>query len=390
MQAGRFHYQGTMKTNQLPWEIRLEYFLNGQPVLPDALSGAQGRLEIGLDVQPVDEMRVYADSLTLQISLTLSGEKCLNIQAERGTQAIGGGDRAISFVILPGQGAEYHITADVRDFSMPGIQAAGIRMTMDEQMYGSAARSALAGTLKAEFGRALFSANRAHLLPGAALSALTLAAMILAAPSPADAAGIMIFCTLALGTLAFFGTRGLERWKTAFRQRDGGGRSMAPAVSGAILLAAVAGMAAFVGKAALEVVPPTAFVLLVLVVLVNALFLHLMAAPTVAGRQIMDGIEGFRMHLSEAGEPRPDDLPYALALDLEDAWSERFAAALDAATPGPEAHHPAWYSARCGEPSGRNSFSAAMGGGLTGAVSASANAPGSTDCLLSTSDAADE
>lgn len=146
MQAGRFHYQGTMKTNQLPWEIRLEYFLNGQPVLPDALSGAQGRLEIGLDVQPVEEMRVYADSLTLQITLTLSGDKCLNIQAERGTQAISGGDRAISFVILPGQGAEYLITADVRDFSMPGIQAAGIRMTMDEQMYGSAARSALAGT----------------------------------------------------------------------------------------------------------------------------------------------------------------------------------------------------------------------------------------------------
>ncbi len=53
-----------------------------------------------------------------------------------------------------------------------------------------AARGALASTLKAEFRRAYFSSNRTFLLPGAALSVLTLAAMILATPSPTDAAAI--------------------------------------------------------------------------------------------------------------------------------------------------------------------------------------------------------
>ncbi|MBE0529594.1 MAG: DUF2207 domain-containing protein, partial [Rhodospirillales bacterium] len=231
-----------------------------------------------------------------------------------------------------------------------------------------AARAALAGTLKAEFGRALFSTNRAYLLPGAALSALTLAAMILAAPSPADAAGVMIFCALALGALAFFGSRGLA----AFQRRGRGGRPMAPIVFGAVLLAAVAGMAAAVGKATLEVVPPMPFALLVLIILVNALFLHLMSAPTLAGRRMMDAIEGFRMYLAETPQPRPEHLPYALALDLEHEWGERLAAAL-----GAEPFHPAWYSGQPGERSTSDSFAAALAGGLAGAVSASANAPGS-------------
>jgi len=119
---------------------------------------------------------------------------------------------------------------------------------------------------------------------------------------------------------------------------------------------------------------------------VNALFLHLMSAPTVAGRRIMDAIEGFRMYLSDAQQspamapPMVEKyLPYALALDVENAWGERFTAALGVATPGPETFHPAWYSRQSGDRSGSDSFSAAMGGGLASAVSASANAPGSTE-----------
>ncbi|WP_316976514.1 DUF2207 domain-containing protein [Shumkonia mesophila] len=255
-----------------------------------------------------------------------------------------------------------------------------------------AARAALERTLKAEYRRAFFSSNRTCLLPGAALSALTLAAMILAAPSPADAGGVMVFCILALGVLAFFGYRGLGRWKAAFARRGRGGRPIAPAVFGVILLATVVGMAAFVGKAALEVIAPTTFVLLVLVVLVNALFFHLMSAPTVAGRRIMDAVEGFGMYLSAAGQLRQDAqnppamtsamfekyLPYALALDVETAWGERFAAALGVAKPGQETFQPAWYSGQPGEQGDSHSFPAAMGGGLVGAVSASATAPGST------------
>ncbi|MDX9861884.1 MAG: DUF2207 domain-containing protein [Rhodospirillales bacterium] len=254
-----------------------------------------------------------------------------------------------------------------------------------------AARSALENALKAEYGRALFSSNRIYVLPGIALSALTLAAMILAAPSPSDVAGAMLICTLVLAVLAFIGCRGLERWKAVVARRGRSGGSGARVAFAAILLVTLAGMAAIAGKVALEAVTPMSLALLALIVAANALFVRLMAAPTVAGRRIMDAIEGFRLHLSEVGPSHPDDrdspsiplsvlethLPYALALDVEDAWGGRLAGALGVAKSGGESFRPVWFSGHTEERRDGDSFAAAMGGGLTGAVSASANAPDS-------------
>jgi len=198
---------------------------------------------------------------------------------------------------------------------------------------------------------------------------------------------------LVLAVLAFIGCRGLGRWKAIGTRRSRGGGSIASVAFGAILLVTLAGMAAVVGRVALEVVMPTSLVLLALIVAANALFARLMAAPTVAGRRVMDAIEGFRLHLSEVGPPRPDDrhsqsapfsefetyLPYAMALDVESAWGGRLAGALGVARSGGEPFCPVWYSGQPGERSDDNSFPAAMGGGFAGAVAASANAPNSTE-----------
>jgi Predicted membrane protein (DUF2207) len=75
---------------------------------------------------------------------------------------------------------------------------------------------------------------------------------------------------------------------------------------------------------------------------------HWLEAPTVAGRAIMDQIEGFRLYLGVAEEDRlnalnpPDKtpelferfLPYAIALDVENRWAKRFASVLAAAAAG--------------------------------------------------------
>ena len=86
---------------------------------------------------------------------------------------------------------------------------------------------------------------------------------------------------------------------------------------------------------------------------VAALFHFLMAAPSKAGRMLLDQIEGFEMYLRTAEEDRlnilnpPEHtpelfeklLPHAVALGLAHEWSEKFADVL-AAT----ATSPAWYS----------------------------------------------
>jgi hypothetical protein len=77
-----------------------------------------------------------------------------------------------------------------------------------------------------------------------------------------------------------------------------------------------------------------------LLALLNLSFLHLMKAPTAEGRKLLDEIEGFRVFLksveqptmnrSEAPSQQPGVyekyLPYAVALEVEQAWADRFVA----------------------------------------------------------------
>jgi hypothetical protein len=91
---------------------------------------------------------------------------------------------------------------------------------------------------------------------------------------------------------------------------------------------------------------------------VNGLFLYLLRAPTDLGRRVMDQLDGLRLYLTTAETPRlnmgaPEItterfealLPYAVALDAEEPWSNAFAAAFARAHPGEDlAQHyqPTW------------------------------------------------
>jgi len=106
----------------------------------------------------------------------------------------------------------------------------------------------------------------------------------------------------------------------------------------------------------------------------------------------MDQIEGFRLYLSIAEEDRLNTLnppektpelferylPYALALGVDQAWSERFSAVLSRAAAEENGYRPRWYSGnRFGNFSSRG-FSSSLGSSLSKAVSSSSVAPGSS------------
>jgi len=126
----------------------------------------------------------------------------------------------------------------------------------------------------------------------------------------------------------------------------------------------------------------------------NVVFFFLLKRPTLAGRKIMDEIEGFRMYLGAAEEERlnllnpPDKtpqlfekyLPYALALDLENQWSEKFARILVLASmaPGGSGYQPRWYRGRLWRPGDTESFTRSLGNSLGAAVASSTTAPGSS------------
>jgi len=128
--------------------------------------------------------------------------------------------------------------------------------------------------------------------------------------------------------------------------------------------------------------------ILAILMVVNIVFLYLLKAPTIAGRKVMDEIEGFKLYLSVAEKDRlnllnPPDrtpelfekyLPYAIALDVENEWSRQFIDLLAVWDPDKHGYAPHWYSGddfttRLGEN---------LGDSFSQAISSSSTAPGSS------------
>jgi uncharacterized membrane protein len=140
--------------------------------------------------------------------------------------------------------------------------------------------------------------------------------------------------------------------------------------------------------------------LFLVVAAVNVLFFFLIKRPTMAGRKLMDQIDGFRMYLSTAEGHYLDEvhpphrtpelferyLPYAVALGVENQWAEQFADVLAGAeqTDGAGGYRPVWYegpawdSGSFGSLAGTvGSFTGGLGSSLGNAIASSATAPGS-------------
>lgn len=117
-----------------------------------------------------------------------------------------------------------------------------------------------------------------------------------------------------------------------------------------------------------------------------------MAAPTKEGRAVLDHIAGFKQYLSITEEDRLDRmhppektpelfekyLPYAVALDVENQWADKFSAVLAAASVAGQAQGFAWYSGH-GDPwNHTDSFVDRVGSSLSSTVASASTAPGSS------------
>jgi uncharacterized membrane protein len=224
---------------------------------------------------------------------------------------------------------------------------------------------------------------------GVLITFLTLAAVIANARDLGTA--LFMGLWLSIWTAGCFGlaSKAFRAWKGAL---SGGGAGQAVGAVGLSLFAfpffagEVFGLWAFTSA-----VSPFAASILVLIVSINVVFYHLLKAPTFAGRKLMDEIEGFRLYLSVAEEERlnllnrPEKtpelfeqyLPFALALDVENEWSEQFATIL-ASAQRDGSYHPGWYTGRSWSSLGSTRFATSLGSAFASAVSSAATAPGSS------------
>jgi uncharacterized membrane protein YgcG len=142
----------------------------------------------------------------------------------------------------------------------------------------------------------------------------------------------------------------------------------------------------------MQPIVPLVFACIVAVIILHALFLWLMKAPSRRGRRLTDQSEGFKLYLNVAEKdelnlrnpPQKTPelfekyLPFAIALGVEQAWSEKFSAVLARIQPaGGGSYHPVWYSGQF-DSSDMAGFTHAVGGGLNSAISSAATPPGSS------------
>lgn len=130
--ADKFYYQGILISKDLPWNIAIHYFLDGKELPATELGGKSGTLQITISVrQNTNSNRTFYDNYALQIGIALDNKLCSRIEAEKATIAEAGGNKQISYTVLPGSGIEASVSAEVHDFEMEAITVNGIKLAMD-------------------------------------------------------------------------------------------------------------------------------------------------------------------------------------------------------------------------------------------------------------------
>ncbi len=256
--------------------------------------------------------------------------------------------------------------------------------------------SALKTSLRNEYERVYFVTNLQWFVAGLAILAVAAVAAALLSDNAAAAGFILLWLSgWSIGTSVLV-HRAYEAWLGVVA----GPGSRILNIFGALFTTAFA--LPFVGGLVFGLVglataiAPLASLTLVAGGIASYVFYHLLKAPTLAGAKIYDEIAGFRMFLVTAEKDRLEALnppqitpavferflPYAIALDCENAWSRKFeaeaAAAGMTAQARSDAYTPLWYSGGSFARLGAAGFAGALGASMASAAASAATAPGSS------------
>ncbi len=258
----------------------------------------------------------------------------------------------------------------------------------------AAAKNALKTALTLSFEKTHFVTNRGAFVTGMVISAVVMAASFLSMWKQPDVFFLGVWLTAWSIGVVFISGMVVKLWRQVFA----GARKLGTTVGslGSAIVMTVFALP-FLGAEIFVLVilarsAPALVGLIAVVVILNMAFYHLLKAPTMLGRRILDRIEGFKMFLGATEGDRlqrmvPADrtpelyekyLPYALALNVEQAWTEQFADVLSASLKRDGGgYHPGWYSGTLFDGGQIGSFAGDVGNALSSAISSSATAPGS-------------
>lgn len=129
--AQKAYYQGELADAELPWNISLRYYLDGNEYSAEEIAGKSGKLEIRFQIADNTACSgTFFQDYALQATFTLDTERCSNISAPDATIASVGSDKQLTYTVLPGKGMDTTITADVSDFEMGAVSINGIHLNL--------------------------------------------------------------------------------------------------------------------------------------------------------------------------------------------------------------------------------------------------------------------
>ncbi len=266
-----------------------------------------------------------------------------------------------------------------------------IKLENDNHTRIKAAIEALKKNLKTELEKIYFVTNSGYLTPGIAITLIGAALVVFTARDQAAAGFGSLWLIMWTAFCYFLVVNAYRKWQAARGSGFKLGQLLRALGASLFALPFLAGEIFGAGMLAGAVSIP-AVVTLAAMAFLNALFYHLLKAPTLSGRKIMDQIEGFKLYLSVAEKERLDllnppektpqlfekYLPYALALDVENQWSEQFAAVLARAGTGGQPYAPTWYYGSSWDNFHTSRFADSLGSTLASAIASSSSPPGSS------------
>ena len=248
----------------------------------------------------------------------------------------------------------------------------------------------LKNSLKNSFEKTYFLTNRKYFILGIIISVLILIISNVQGSEEQIFSLVWVsFWSIGVAALLF---SVFKAWKGALSK----GRGKVTALGGAIFITLFSipfVIGEIVGLYFLSAAgSPLMIVIVAIIVLLNLLFYNLLKAPTLLGRKLMDKIEGFKMYLNIGEQDRlesikePDKtpelfeafLPYALALNVENKWAEKFSDILASIDKDSSAYKPGWYSGSSWSTLGATGFASSLAGSLSSTISSSSTAPGSS------------
>ena len=104
--AQKAYYQGELADAELPWNISLRYYLDGNEYSAEEIAGKSGKLEIRFQIADNTACSgTFFQDYALQATFTLDTERCSNISAPDATIASVGSDKQLTYTVLPGKDA---------------------------------------------------------------------------------------------------------------------------------------------------------------------------------------------------------------------------------------------------------------------------------------------